>query len=281
MIQNVFWLHKLLASIVLDCGSHFVFIMWKILCKCLFINVYLSIAFYPQMNEQSKCVNQDIESYLWLYCNYYQNDWVWHLLMREYADNNNVFLATEMSLFFTNKGFYSQTSFSLNTFTYKSIWECLLAYWAEDITKTMKNDLTYIKKLLKQTQAIITNNVNYHRKDVTYKVSQKVFFNYHNIKIKRLCLKLNDKNIGLYKILQKVEITYWLKLLAFMKIHSVFHIMHLQTAVMNSLLRQINAPLRSVIVDNQNKWVIDEIIDFCHTEINYHLQYWVKWHNYL
>ena len=47
----------------------------------------------------------------------------------------------------------------------------------------------------------MTINVNCHCKDITYEVSQKVFFNYHNIKIKRLCLKLNDKNIGLYKIL--------------------------------------------------------------------------------
>ena len=116
MIQNVFQLHELPTFIVSDCESQFVFIMWKALCKHLFINVYLSTAFYSQTDEQSERVNQDIESHLWLYCNYYQDDWVWHLLMREFADNNNVFLATEMSSFFTNKGFYPWMSFSSDTF---------------------------------------------------------------------------------------------------------------------------------------------------------------------
>ena len=126
----------------------------------------------------------------------------------------------------------------------------------------------------------MTNNANCHCKDVTYKVSQKVFLDCYNIKIKRLCLKLNNKNISLYKILQKVETIYWLELSAFIKIHSVFHIMHLQAAVTDPLLRQINASSESVIINDQNEWVIDEIIDSCYTNINHRLQYWVKWHNY-
>ena len=64
IIQNVFQLHRLSAFIISDCESQFVFIMWKTLWKRLFINVYLSTAFYPQINEQSEWVNQDIESYL-------------------------------------------------------------------------------------------------------------------------------------------------------------------------------------------------------------------------
>ena len=65
-----------------------------------------------------------------------------------------------------------------------------------------------MKKQLQQAQAIMTNNANYYYKDVIYKMSQKVFLNCHNIKIKRSCLKLNNKNIDLYKILQKMKIIY-------------------------------------------------------------------------
>ena len=72
----------------------------------------------------------------------------------------------------------------------------------------MKDSLTYMKKQLKQAQVIMTININCHCKDVIYEMSQKVFLNCRNIKIKRPCLKLNDKNISLYKILQKVKITY-------------------------------------------------------------------------
>ena len=144
----------------------------------------------------------------------------------------------------------------------------------------MKDDLTYMKKQLKWAQVIMTINVNHCHKDIIYEVSQEVFFNRRNIKIKRLCLKLNDKNIALNKILQKIKIIYWLELSAFIKIHSVFYVMHLLAVIMNPLLIQINASPESVIVDNQNKWVIDKIIDSHHTEINHRLQYWVKSHNY-
>ena len=101
------------------------------------------------MDEQSERVNQDIESHLQLYCNYYQDNWVRHLPMREFADNNNVSSATGMSLFFTNKGFYPQMSFSSDTFTYESTQERLLAHWAEDVTETMEDGLTYMKEQLK------------------------------------------------------------------------------------------------------------------------------------
>ena len=191
--------------------------------------------------------------------------------MREFADNNNIFSATGMSLFFANKGFHSQMSFSSDTFTYKSTWEYLLAHWAEDITEMIKDGLTYIKEQLQQAQAIMTHNANCYRKDVTYEVSQKVFLDRRNIKIKRLCLKLNDKNISSYKILQKVEIIYQLELSAFMKIHLVFHVMHLQAVITDPLSEQINASLRSVIIDDQDEWVIDEIIDSRYIRINHYL----------
>ena len=159
-------------------------------------------------------------------------------------------------------------SFSPDTFTYKGTQKRLLAHWAEDIAETIKNSLTYMKKQLKRAQATMTNNANCHCKDNSYKVSQKVFVDRRNIKIKRLCLKLNDKNIGLYKILQKVETAYRLKLLAFIKIHSVFHVMHLRAAVTDSLSEQINAPPGPMIVNDQDEWVVNKIIDSCCTNIN-------------
>ena len=46
MIQNVFQLHRLSAFIISDRRSQFVFIMWKVLCNHLFINVHLITAFH-------------------------------------------------------------------------------------------------------------------------------------------------------------------------------------------------------------------------------------------
>ena len=261
IIQNVFRLHELPASIVSDRESQFVSIMWKALCKRLSININLSTAFHSQTDEQSERVNQDIESHLQLYCDYYQDDWVKHLPMREFTDNNNVSSATEMCPFFVNKGFHPQMSFSPDTFTYESTRERLLVHWAEDIAETRKEGLTYMKEQLERAQTIMANNANRRRKDVTYKVGQEVFLDRLNIKAKRLCLKLDDKNIGPYKILQKVETAYRLELPASMKIHLVFHVMHLRAAATDPLPGQINAPPGPVIIDDRDEWVVDNALD--------------------
>ena len=68
MLWNVYWLHDLLSSIVLNRDSQFILIIWQSLCKWLKIKVNLSTVYHSEINDQLKWANQDVECKLWIYC---------------------------------------------------------------------------------------------------------------------------------------------------------------------------------------------------------------------
>ncbi len=76
MLWNVYQLHDLLSSIVLNRDSQFISTMWKNLCKRLRITASLFTVYHSEIDDQLKWVNQNVECKLRIYCNYMQNDWV-------------------------------------------------------------------------------------------------------------------------------------------------------------------------------------------------------------
>ncbi len=51
MLWNVYWLHDLSSSIVLNRDSQFISIMWQSLCKQLRITANLSTAYHSEIND--------------------------------------------------------------------------------------------------------------------------------------------------------------------------------------------------------------------------------------
>jgi len=73
--DNVWKLHGLLESIILDRGPQFVAGLIRELNKMLGIESKLSTAFYPQTNRQTKRVNQKLEQYLRMFIDHRQEQW--------------------------------------------------------------------------------------------------------------------------------------------------------------------------------------------------------------
>ena len=63
-----------------------------------------SIAYHPQIDKQTKCINQKIEQYLRVYVNFRQNDQSEWLSTIEFSYNNKVQTSTGHSPFFVNYG---------------------------------------------------------------------------------------------------------------------------------------------------------------------------------
>jgi len=51
-------------------------------------------------------MNQTLEQYLHVYCNYQQDNWSKLLPLAEFAYNNALSMTTSVSPFFTNKGYH-------------------------------------------------------------------------------------------------------------------------------------------------------------------------------
>jgi len=103
-IKNIVCLHGLPDSVVSDHSSIFTSLFWKTLANNLSINHNLSTAFYPQTDGQTEHMNQILEQYLRLYCNYQQDDWYNLLLLPEFAYNNAYQNTIKASPFYANYG---------------------------------------------------------------------------------------------------------------------------------------------------------------------------------
>jgi len=102
--DNVWKLHGLLESVVLDRGPQFAAELTKELNRMLGIRTKLSTTFHPQTNGQTEWINQELEQYLRFFIEHRQKDWPEWLVVAEFAVNNKVHMATKVSPFMANYG---------------------------------------------------------------------------------------------------------------------------------------------------------------------------------
>ena len=278
LIWNVFRLHGLPESIVSDRGTQFVSILWKAFCTKLGIKANLSTAYHPETDGQSERANQDVKQSLRVYCNYIQDDWAKWIPMAEFADNNNVAAATDMTPFYMNKGFHPRMSFSPDTTAYHSTRERLLVTSAEDITARMEEILLYGRTKMQVAQDQMKAQADKHRTDVNFQVGQKVWVSSKDIKTTRPSRTLEDKLIGPYEILKKIGTSYRLKLPTSFRQSTTFHPSKLYLDPDNPLRGQRLPPPKPVVLDNGEEWELDDIVDSRRHRGK--LQYRCQWTNW-
>ncbi len=278
LIQWIYQTHDLSSFIVSDRDLQFISILWKFLCKWLSISLWLFIIYHLQINDQSEQVNQNIECYLWFFCSYMQNDWSKWLLMIEFVDNNVLSSIIFLTFFFMNKNFHSHMSFDSDIIEYKSIRERLQINWIKNISEQMNKTLIFAREALIKTRKQMMNQANKHRKKINYKIESKMFLNKWNIITAKSFKKLNDKMLNSFQITESVDSFYKLKLSETMCIHDVFHSELLRSVVDDSLSDQKNEFSKLIVINDENEWKIDDILNF--QRYKRWLQYQVKWKNY-
>ena len=78
--------------------------------------------------------------------------------------------------------------------------------------------------------------INKHRKEMKYQIDNFVKFSSENIKTIKFLKKLNDRMLDSFKIIEKINVLYRLKLFLSMHQHDVFLFNYLKFVVNNSLL---------------------------------------------
>ena len=102
--DNVWKLHGLPESVVLDRGPQFVAELTKELNRILGIKTKLLTTFHPQTDGQTEQMNQELEQYLRFFIKHRQKDWLEWLAAAEFAINNKVHTATKVLPFMANYG---------------------------------------------------------------------------------------------------------------------------------------------------------------------------------
>jgi IS30 family transposase len=104
-IIHVFSKHGVPSHVTSNQGSEFVSRFFHSLGKALNIKLHFTSEYHPEGDGQTECINQTLEKYLRIYCNFQQDNWHTLLPIAEFCYNNTPSFTTGVSPFFANKGY--------------------------------------------------------------------------------------------------------------------------------------------------------------------------------
>jgi len=260
ILQELISNHKLSKEFITDRDKLFTSKFWETLTAELRINHKMLTTYHPQMNGQSKQMNQTVEMYLRHYVNRNQDNWVQLLSMTQFAYNN------------TQNETMEETPFWVNYEYNPKVWQEPRAH--ESRSQKAILNIAEIKKLHKD----LTNRSQQQTEQTTevkpFEVKERVYLRTNNIHVKQKSKKLNNKSIEPFKIKRNIkEISYELDLLKEMWIHSVFHAFMLQCC--NQFI-----PLQTteMSVESDKEYQVENILE--KWMISEKAHYLVKWKEY-
>ena len=70
------------------------------------MKLHFTLEYHPEGDGQTEHVNQTLEQYLQIYCNYQQDNWHSLLPIAEFCYNSTLSSTTGVTPFFANKGYH-------------------------------------------------------------------------------------------------------------------------------------------------------------------------------
>jgi len=253
-LKEVWKPHGLPLEIISDMDAKFEGEFWESMCKKLGIKRKMSTSYHPQSDGQTERVNQVLGGYLSIFVNYNQDDWYHLLPLAEFAYNNSVTNAHNMTPFFANYGYYPQTEW-LKEREAQNPGANLFAHWMQTIHQQARQSLEKTREAMGRY---------YNRKakqQPDFKIGDMVTLNAKNIRTKRPSKKLAPKLHGPFKILERQgELAYKLKLSERCKIHPVFHVsLHKPYRTSIRPARE-QPPMEPEEIDGDLEWEVEKII---------------------
>jgi hypothetical protein len=213
-------------QIITDRDVRFTSNYFQSMMKELKIKHKMSTAYHPQTDGQTERINQILETYLRMYLNYEQDNWVSLLPMAQLAYNGATTETTHVTPFFAfhgyplNIGQYERTLDAISDDAQTSAEHMYALH--DNLSKDLKMIALKQKKYYDQSRA---------KKTPDYEPGDKVYLLRRNIKTTRPSPKLDYKKLGPFRIARKTgPVNYRLALPQNMRIHPVFHVSLLEPA---------------------------------------------------
>lgn len=223
------------SSLISDRGSVFTSEFWSDVCFHMRTKLRLSTAFHPQTDGQTERQNQELESFLRMYANYQQDNWVQLLPLAEYAYNSKKHAAHGQTPIRVAYGIDSQGFDGVpddywlrpapqdwNDAGEASVLRRKVAGYLNARAESWAN----VEDALRNAQEHQQLWYNSKRTERHYAVGDLVIVKATNIKTRRPCKKLDARYFGPFRILQKHgKLAYRVELPPSMaRLHPVFHV---------------------------------------------------------
>ncbi|UTT89699.1 hypothetical protein NDA17_007024 [Ustilago hordei] len=185
---------------VSDRGRQFISGAWKAFAEQMGVKHSLSTAYHPQTDGQTERVNQVIEQYLRMYCNYEQDDWANLLDTAAFVYNNMVHNSIGVSPFFACYGW--------NPKAHPDIPQRLGVNDPGRFEYLMdgKEHCKYLQEQIREAQRRSVDQYNRKHKDIEFKVGDMVYINCQNWKTRRPTPKLDTRFAGPYPVQEQPTI---------------------------------------------------------------------------
>ncbi|KAJ1578183.1 hypothetical protein NDA12_006979 [Ustilago hordei] len=258
---------------VLDRGRQFISGAWKAFAEQMSVKHSLSTAYHPQTDGQTERVNQVIEQYIRMYCNYEQDDWADLLDTAAFVYNNTVHNSIGVSPFFACYGW--------NPKAHPDIPQQLGVNDPGRFKYLMdgKERCKYLQEQIREAQRRSVDQYNRKHKDIEFKVGDMVYINRRNWKTRRPTPKLDTQFAGPYPVQERVgHQAYQITLPANLRVHDVFHVSMLEPARTSSLPQHTEQPTIPSLPDEDLDFEVEALIDK-HSH-NGTTEYKVLWRGY-
>jgi reverse transcriptase-like protein/integrase-like protein/aspartyl protease/chromodomain-containing protein len=276
--ENVCRRHGFPTSIVSDRDSKFTSLFWKSLWSLFGTKLKMSTANHPQTDGQTERTNRTLEQMIRPYVNEQQDNWDELLPYMEIAYNNAKQDSTGFSPYYINNGCDMMLPSALDNPIISE------NQTVEKMVSEMKIVLDKVKENLVKAQAHQKKYADTKRREEEYSVGDYILLSTSDLMYTPGQKKLLDKQIGPYKILEKIgAVAYKIELpKRLSRIHPVFHVSKLfryhDTSAFPSRPLQENRPPPVMQIDGDDAWEVEEIVN---KRINKGVcEYLVKWLNY-
>jgi hypothetical protein len=214
LLDNVYRRFGLPEEIIFDRDPRFAANVFREMGRLLGIKLSMSTAYHPQTDGETERVNQELETYLRLYCARHQDQWRSSLPMAEFTHNNRLHTARNQSPFFLMMGYNPRP---------------LPAAFEDTKIPSVQERLSNLQKVREETFALhelarqkMIDRSN--RTFIPFERGQKVWLEAKNLRLMYPSRKLSPKREGPFTIQEVLgPLTYKLELPPQWKVHPVFH----------------------------------------------------------
>ena len=274
--MHVFSKHSDPKHVTSDRGPEFVSHFFRSLRKALDMKLHFTSGYHPEGDSQTEQTNQTLEQYLWIFCNYQQDNWYTLLPLAEFTYNNAPSATTGISLFFTIKGYHS----SITVHPERD----LASSRAKDLIVNLDKLHQELKATIVEAQLCYQGPADTKRMPAPqFAIRQQAFVKAKFFRTTHPSHKLSDKYLGPFKILAKAgSHSYTLRLPdTLCGVHPIFHVSMLEPTTPNKIPNHVQPLPPPVDVQGELEYEIAEVTD---SKIDRHrsckLLYLVRWLGY-
>ena len=193
-LLHVFSKHGVSSHITSDRGSEFVSHFFHSLGKALDIRLHFTSGYHLEGDGQTERMNQTLEQYLRIYCNYQQDNWSELLPLVEFSYNNALNTTTGVSPFFANEGYHPNISIHPE--------RDLTSERAQEYSIDLDSLHQFLQEEMAHTQEQYQGPADARQTPaLDFKVSDCVFVKAKYFRSTRPSKKLSEKNLGPYEII--------------------------------------------------------------------------------